>query len=109
MNLQELIFDVSLYQEIKISENRELFDSIKQYAPDDVFVIGGAMMYRTMLPYCSEVLVTKVDADGEAEVFFENLDALPNWKMVEEGDPVQDNGYEIRFTVYQNSNVQSLR
>ena len=87
----------------------ELFDSIKQYAPDDVFVIGGAMMYRTMLPYCSEVLVTKVDADGEAEVFFENLDALPNWKMVEEGDPVQDNGYEIRFTVYQNSNVQSLR
>lgn len=30
MNLQELIFDVSLYQDIKISENQELFDSIKQ-------------------------------------------------------------------------------
>lgn len=30
MNLQELIFDVSLYQKIKISENKELFDSIKQ-------------------------------------------------------------------------------
>ena len=30
MDLQELIFDVSLYQEIQISENRELFNSIKQ-------------------------------------------------------------------------------
>lgn len=30
MDLQELIFDVSLYQEIQISENWELFNSIKQ-------------------------------------------------------------------------------
>ena len=38
----------------------------------DVYVIGGAMFYKTMLPYCEEVYATKVDADGGAEVFFEN-------------------------------------
>ena len=30
MNLAQLIFEVSLYQELKISENRELFDAIKR-------------------------------------------------------------------------------
>ena len=54
----------------------ELSEQLKKYDTDDVFIIGGAMFYKTMLPYCSEVLVTKVDADGEAEVFYENLDNL---------------------------------
>lgn len=34
MNLHELIFDVSLYQKITISENRELFDSILESGAD---------------------------------------------------------------------------
>ena len=54
----------------------ELFGEIKKYPKDDVFVVGGAMLYRTLLPYCDEVIATKVEADGGAEVFFENLDAL---------------------------------
>ena len=82
-----------------------LFDEIRKYDSDDVFVIGGAMMYRTMLPYCSEVLLTKVDADGGAEAFFENLDALDNWKEVSSSLPEEDNGYTIRFTLYRNSTV----
>lgn len=86
----------------------ELFEEIKKYNTDDVFVIGGAMMYHTMLPYCKKVYLTKVDSDGKAEVFFDNLDELPNWKMTECSEPVEDNGYILRFTVYQNSDVKSF-
>ena len=42
----------------------ELFAEIKKYPADKVFVVGGAMMYKTLLPYCSEVLVTKVGGRG---------------------------------------------
>ena len=83
----------------------ELFRAVADYRTDDVFVIGGAMMYHTLLPYCSRVLLTKVDADGGAEVFFDNLDELDNWSMVSESEPQDDNGYRIRFTTYENSNV----
>ena len=86
----------------------ELFEAIKGYDEDDVFVIGGAMMYHTLLPYCTEVLLTKVDADGGAEAFFDNLDQLDNWTMVSSSDPIDDNGYSIRFTVYRNSSPLSL-
>ena len=87
---------------------RELFAEIKKYPEDEVFVVGGAMLYRTLLPYCDEVIATKVEADGGAEVFFENLDALKNWSMVSAGDPVETNGHTIRFTVYRNGSPLSF-
>ncbi len=86
----------------------ELFDEIRKYPSDDVFVIGGAMMYRTLLPYCSKVLLTKVDADGGAEVFFENLDEKENWKETERGDEITDNGYPIRFCTYTNLSPERI-
>ncbi len=90
---------------IVVDSMEELKEEIKKYNGEDVFVIGGAMFYKTMLPYCSEVYVTKVDADGGAEVFYENLDKLSNWSMVYEGETQETNGYNIKFTTYKNSNV----
>ncbi|MDD7186904.1 MAG: dihydrofolate reductase [Clostridia bacterium] len=68
----------------------------------DVYVIGGAYFYKSMLPYCDEVLVTKVKADGNAEVFFENLDEREDFELKEEGEELQTNGYTIKFTKYKN-------
>ena len=86
----------------------ELIAELKSRADEEIFVIGGAMFYRTMLPYCTDVLVTKVSADGNAEVFFENLDEKPEWKCASISEPIQTNGYEIRFTRYVNSAVKEL-
>lgn len=66
------------------------------------------MMYRTLLPYCDTAYVTKVDADGGAEVFHENLDELGNWHLVEEGEPIFDNGYKICFCTYKNNAVKEF-
>lgn len=81
----------------------ELFKELKKYDSDKVFVIGGAMTYKSLLPYCSEVLVTKVNAVGGADTFFENLDKSVNFKLTYESEPVETNGYEIRFTTYENT------
>ena len=86
----------------------ELFHEIKKYPPERVFVIGGAMMYKTLLPYCSEVLVTKVDAVGGADAFFENLDKNPNFALEYVSEPVETNGYTIRFTTYKNLAVKII-
>ena len=44
----------------------ELFAELKKYDSNEIYVIGGAMFYKTMLPYCDEYLITKVEADGGA-------------------------------------------
>lgn len=86
----------------------ELFEEIKKYPSDEVFVIGGASVYREMLPFMDEVLVTKVEADGNAEMFFENLDKLDNFKVVFEDEEMESNGYKFRFTTYKNTAVKTF-
>ena len=71
---------------------------------EDVYIIGGASIYRQTLPYVDKVLLTKVNADGGAEVFFPNLDNDPNFECVDEGTPIMDGEIEIRFTTYINKN-----
>lgn len=93
---------------IVVQSLEELSAELKKYNSDDVYIIGGAMFYKTMLPYCSEVLVTKVDADGEAEVFYENLDNKPEWTCVESTEIIKTEKYDIRFTVYKNSDVKEF-
>ena len=85
----------------------ELFGVLENFNSEDIFIIGGAMMYRTMLPYCDKVYLTKVDADGDAEVFFPNLDKMDDWEMIIESEEVVDNGYKEKFTIYKNSHVKS--
>lgn len=86
----------------------ELKNEIKKYDADDVFVIGGGMMYRQFCDFCSEAYITKVDADGEATVFFPNLDEKPNWTLKEASPAVVTNGYTISFCKYANNSIEAL-
>lgn len=90
---------------IVVGSLAELAVVLEKYNPDDVFIVGGAMFYRTMLPYCSEVYATRVREDGGAQVFFENLDLLPNWRRAYESEEKEDNGHKFAFTTYVNSEV----
>ena len=52
--------------------------------------------------------MTKVDADGGAEVFYPNLDEDKRFTCVSEGETIKTNGYDIKFTVYKNNAVEEF-
>jgi dihydrofolate reductase len=81
---------------------------MKARADKDIYVIGGGEVYKALLAYCEEVLVTKVDAVGGAEVFFPNLDKDERFTLVYQSEEIEDNGYAIRFTTYKNRAVAPL-
>lgn len=87
---------------ISVHSLDELLREVKKYPAEDVYVIGGASVYRLLIPYCTEVLVTRVDAVGGADTFVPDLDADANFALVAESEPVEDNGYMIRFCTYKN-------
>jgi dihydrofolate reductase len=70
----------------------------------DVFIIGGGMLYKSMLPYYHKVYVTMVNEDVEdATVFFPNLDELKNeFTITDLSDMIiTESGKEIEFITYE--------
>lgn len=86
----------------------ELFAEIGKYDSDEVYIIGGGMMYRQFCDYCSEAEITKVEADGGATVFFPNLDEKSGWECISVGEPIETNGYTVRFCTYKNHDIKSF-
>ena len=94
---------------INVHSFEDFLKAIKKHEKnDDVFIIGGASIYRQTLPYVDQVYLTKVNADGGAEVFFVNLDEEKDFSLIKESAPEMDGDLEIRFTVYQNNNKKEI-
>ena len=64
----------------------ELLEELRNYADEDIYIIGGETIYRQMLPYCNVAHITKIDRSYEADAFFPNLDADPAWEVTAESD-----------------------
>ena len=74
----------------------ELFEKLKELeaqgvASDDVFIIGGASVYKQMLPYCDKAYITKFQKSFEKDVYFPNLDEMPEWSVVSESEAITAN------------------
>ena len=94
---------------INVHSFEDFLREMKKHAErDTVFVIGGASIYRQTLPYVDEVYLTKVNADGGAEVFFVNLDEEKDFELIKESEPEMDGDIEIKFTVYKNNNKKEI-
>ncbi len=86
----------------------ELRDALKNHNTDETYIIGGGMMYRQFCDCCDEAIITKVDADGGATVFFPDLDEKANWYCDSVSDPVETNGHIVRFCTYKNREIKEI-
>ena len=88
---------------------KDFLDKIAEASSyEDVYIIGGASIYRQTLPYVNRILLTKVDADGGAELYFPNLDEDPYFALETESEEIDDNGYKIKFCTYINKHPQKI-
>lgn len=77
-------------------------DEVLAYAPEDAFVIGGETVYRELLPYCKKVYITKIHESFPHDAVFPNLDALDGWRVVENGETLEENGLAFSYVTYEN-------
>ena len=94
---------------VNVHSFEEFLKIVAKYAQnEDVYIIGGASMYRQTLDYVDFVYLTKVDAIGGAEVFFVNIDADPRCEIISESEPIQDGDYKIKFVTYRNKEKKQI-
>lgn len=80
---------------------KELDELFREIGYEDIIVIGGASVYKALLPYCQEILVTRVNATAEADRFFPNLDENPDFEVVYKSEEfVAQSGLSYQFLTY---------
>lgn len=85
---------------LKVAHSKEELFSIVDINSDDVFLIGGAELYNSMLTLCDELLITKIDAIAQADTFLINVDEHPDYICSDKGEWLNSNGLRYRFTRY---------
>ena len=73
-----------------------LLEKLKEYPSEDVYVVGGASVYRQLLPYCNTAHITKIDHVYEADVYFPDLDQNPEWELTADSD--EQTYFDIAYT-----------
>lgn len=83
-----------------IVELPKVLEKIKE---KEIFVAGGQSIYEQLLPFCQKAYVTKIHAAFPADTHFPDLDAMPEWEIVEE-EALEENGVKFTFVLYQRKN-----
>ena len=76
----------------------ELEDYLRMTADDEVYLIGGASLYNSMIGMCDKAIITYIHAEFEADVYFPKLDEDPEWELEEEEAPIMSEK-GVEFTV----------
>lgn len=79
----------------------DLFNVLKD-CDDEVFVMGGAAIYKALLPFCRRLYITRVYRDYEADVYFPTID-MSEFNLVNLGEPMLDeeSGLDYAYEEYE--------
>ena len=77
-----------------------MLEALKECNEDDVFIVGGGMIYREFLPYCSKAYVTYIHRTFDVDTDFENLDQDENWNLESVSDVKEYEGIAFEFRIY---------
>ncbi len=79
----------------------EVLEEIKQYDSRDVYVVGGDTVYKEFLPYCDVAHVTRTDHVYEADAWFSDLEADPEWELTGQSEEKTYFDLEFMFCRYE--------
>ena len=74
----------------------EALGEAREAGETEIFVIGGASVYRSTLPIASRLYLTRVEADVPGDVRFPEIDPR-QWREVEREDHPADERHEHPF------------
>lgn len=78
-----------------------LHNQFSEYKSEDIFVIGGEQIYKSLMPFCNTAFVTKVlKTAPKADSFFQILDNSDDWALCEQSEPLNENGISFLFSTY---------
>lgn len=86
---------------VEILEDISMLDKYIN-SDEENFVIGGATMYRLLMPYCTKMYITEIDKEFEGDVSFPEIDRN-EWKItnIENGPEDGVNDFKYNYVIYE--------
>jgi dihydrofolate reductase len=81
----------------EISHDLKAIAEKYQDSPEEVFIIGGASIYKQFLSYAEKLYLTLVDDAPEADTFFPEY---ADFKIAAEGEAQEENGIKYKFVEF---------
>ena len=78
----------------------EVLAELEKCASEDVYISGGAAVYRQFMEDCDVFYVTKIYSSFEADRFFPDLDAA-GYQVTWQSDLQEEKGLSYRFLRYE--------
>jgi dihydrofolate reductase len=72
----------------------------KTGSSDELFVIGGAELYRQALPLAGKLYLTEITTEFSGDAYFPEV-RPDEWKEISRSQPVEESGLVYAFVVYQ--------
>ena len=72
---------------------------------DEAFVIGGADIYKQMMPYCDKFYITKIDAELPADRYFVDLDEVDGLEITWTGPIEEHKGTKYQYVLYERRTI----
>lgn len=68
---------------------------------EEIFVIGGAEIYKALLPFADRLYVTRIHASFNGDAFFPELN-MDEWELISKEIGIKDekNPYDYDFNIY---------
>ena len=83
-----------------VSDDLEQILKSNENSDEQVFIIGGAELYREAFKYAHRLYLTQILHEVEGDVFLDGLDPK-NWCLFEGSEIIQENGMKFRFEMYE--------
>ena len=90
--------DITIEGAQVVHSEAEAAEAARQY--ERCLVIGGASVYRQMLPWVDTVHVTQIALAPESDRYFPNLDEAPEWRCADCSPWQEESGISYRFATY---------
>ena len=88
-------------------ENVEILDDISKLdkyisSDEENFVIGGATMYKLLMPYAKKMYITEIDKEFDGDVYFPEINK-EEWKVTsrEQGPEDNENDFNYEYVTYE--------
>lgn len=93
---------------VTVHSAEELSEVLKKLPTDNVWVCGGAEIYKLLYSKCDYAYITKVAAAADADKYLVNFDETSGWKKIYTSEAKADGDYRFTFNTYKNTESEGI-